>query len=241
MRRCHNCGLSIGDTATFCATCGASAPAAATCKLCHATVPDAGPGRSLRDLPRARRGVSSPKRPMPGPRVRRGRGPPTADVATVATVANAIYSAVADEATCPECAAMDGRETPDVGTAAGWVPNPRCSASGRLPLRGLLRARVAGRRRGDRLCRLRRPARGWRSRRPRSPLSTTSSSTGARRSTAGSRTRPSGSAGRAPARRPSHTRRPRSTNRRSSSCSPAARPRSTSARCAVTCRWPSTV
>jgi len=43
------------------------------------------------------------------------------------TIVNAIYSALADESTCPACAAMDGRETNDAATAAGWAPNPHCA------------------------------------------------------------------------------------------------------------------
>jgi tetratricopeptide (TPR) repeat protein len=128
MRRCHNCGLSIGDTATFCATCGEPTPAAAACRLCR----DAAPALGRDDLCETcseRIGLlvaeAPDKRPMAS---LAGRGP-VAGPARI-TVANAIYSAVADEATCPECAAMDGRETTDIETAAGWAPNARCSAPG---------------------------------------------------------------------------------------------------------------
>ncbi len=128
MRRCHNCGLSIGDTATFCATCGEPAPAAAACRLCR----DAAPALGRDDLCEtcseriALLVAEAPdERPMAS---LAGRGP-VAGPAHI-TVANAIYSAVADEATCPECAAMDGRETTDIETAAGWAPNARCSAPG---------------------------------------------------------------------------------------------------------------
>ncbi len=34
MKYCHDCGLSIGETATFCATCGALVPSAPPCTLC---------------------------------------------------------------------------------------------------------------------------------------------------------------------------------------------------------------
>jgi len=128
MRRCHNCGLSIGDTATFCATCGTPAPAAATCRLCHGAASDLG----AEDLcASCQKGVDLLVAATPDERPAvslAGHG--SADDEVRATVANAIYSAVADEATCPECAAMDGRETTDVATAAGWAPNPRCSAPG---------------------------------------------------------------------------------------------------------------
>ncbi len=42
------------------------------------------------------------------------------------TASNAIYSALADDDTCPECRAMDGRETSDIAAAAGWAPNRQC-------------------------------------------------------------------------------------------------------------------
>jgi hypothetical protein len=42
------------------------------------------------------------------------------------TASNAIYSALADDDTCPVCRAMDGRETGDIAAAAGWAPNRRC-------------------------------------------------------------------------------------------------------------------
>jgi hypothetical protein len=44
------------------------------------------------------------------------------------TIANAIYSALADDGTCPACRAMDGRETTDIAVAATWAPNPSCSS-----------------------------------------------------------------------------------------------------------------
>lgn len=124
MRRCHNCGLSIGDTATFCATCGAPVPAAAACTLCGRAAPDAGPD-GLCETCRERIGLLVAPAPDDRPAVTAARG---GDDATHVTVANAIYSAVADETTCPACAAMDGRETTDAAVAAGWAPNPRCSA-----------------------------------------------------------------------------------------------------------------
>jgi len=127
MRRCHNCGLSIGDTATFCATCGTPAPAPPTCRLCRGAASDLG-ADDLCASCRARVDLLVAATPDERPALSlAGHGP--LDEAQ-ATVANAIYSAVADEATCPECAAMDGRETNDVATAAGWTPNPRCSAPG---------------------------------------------------------------------------------------------------------------
>ena len=126
MRRCENCGLSIGDTATFCATCGAPAPPAASCTLCGAAAPDAGPG-GLCDACRARLELLVAPAPDERPAVSPARA---AGHGTHVTVANAIYSAVADQDTCPACAAMDGRETTDAAVAAGWAPNPHCSAPG---------------------------------------------------------------------------------------------------------------
>jgi zinc-ribbon domain len=128
MRRCQNCGLSIGDTATFCATCGEPVPVAASCRLCHGASPDLAPD-DLCETCRERIALLVAETPDERPAVSlAGRGP-VADAAHV-TVANAIYSAVADEATCPACAAMDGSETSDIAAAEGWAPNARCSAPG---------------------------------------------------------------------------------------------------------------
>ena len=41
-------------------------------------------------------------------------------------IADYVYSALLDGATCSECEAMDGDETTDADTAAGWAPNPSC-------------------------------------------------------------------------------------------------------------------
>jgi hypothetical protein len=128
MRRCQNCGLSIGDTATFCATCGEPAPALAVCRLCRVAAPELGPDDLCKNC-RERIALLVIETSDERPAVSLAARGPAGDAAHV-TVANAIYSAVADEATCPECAAMDGRETTDVETAAGWVPHARCSAPG---------------------------------------------------------------------------------------------------------------
>ena len=128
MRRCQNCGLSIGDTATFCATCGEPAPAVAACRLCREAAPELGPD-DLCTACRERLALLVVEAPGERPAVSlAGRVPGTG--AAQVTVANAIYSAAGDETTCPECAAMDGRETTDIETAAGWAPNARCSAPG---------------------------------------------------------------------------------------------------------------
>ena len=125
MRRCHNCGLSIGDTATFCATCGAPVPPAA-CTLCGGAAPGAG-ADGLCETCRERLALLVAPAPDERPAVSVARG---ADDGAHVTVANAIYSAVADQDTCPACAAMDGRETTDAAVAVGWAPNPHCSAPG---------------------------------------------------------------------------------------------------------------
>jgi ribosomal protein L32 len=127
MKRCHSCGLSIGDTATFCATCGAAVPAQAACPLCGAAAePDEPLGlcracTAVLDLLVSADGAETPALSL-------AAGPLTAEVR--ATVSTAVYSAVADHETCPECAAHDGRETADVDEALAWTPNPRCSAPG---------------------------------------------------------------------------------------------------------------
>jgi tetratricopeptide (TPR) repeat protein len=127
MKRCHSCGLSIGDTATFCATCGAAVPAAAACPLCGAGAASDEPFglcmacAAALALLASSDGAGSPALSLAaGPLAQQAR----------ATVATAVYSAVVDDATCPECAAWDGRETGDVDEARAWAPNPRCSAPG---------------------------------------------------------------------------------------------------------------
>ncbi len=127
MKRCHSCGLSIGDSATFCATCGAAVPAQAACPLCGAAAePDEPLGlcpacRAALDLLVSSDGLEAPALSV-------ATVPLAAETRT--TVATALYSAVADHETCPECAAWDGRETADVDEALAWAPNPRCSAPG---------------------------------------------------------------------------------------------------------------
>jgi hypothetical protein len=126
MKRCHSCGLSIGDTATFCATCGAAVPAAAACPLCGAgAAPDEPSGLCPACAATLALLVSSDGAEPPALSVAAGRLAPQER----ATVGIAVYSAVADDATCPECAAWDGRETGDVDEALAWAPNPRCSAA----------------------------------------------------------------------------------------------------------------
>ncbi len=126
MKHCHDCGLSIGDTATFCATCGALVPSAPPCLLCGRDAAAADDEGGL--CGRCRCAIAL--------FVARGADEPAVSIATSdatdgaghATVANAIYSAVADAHTCPECAAADGRETAEPETAVAWAPNPRCTS-----------------------------------------------------------------------------------------------------------------
>jgi len=127
MKRCHSCGLSIGDTATFCATCGATVSAAAACPLCGAA---AEPADRLGLCPACTAAlallISSDGAEPTALSI--AAGPPAPHERT--TIATAVYSAVADHETCPQCAAWDGRETTDVDEARAWAPNPRCSAPG---------------------------------------------------------------------------------------------------------------
>lgn len=46
-------------------------------------------------------------------------------------IEQAWYSAILDNALCPVCAAMDGRETTDIDEAAAWTPNPECEGGAR--------------------------------------------------------------------------------------------------------------
>ena len=41
-------------------------------------------------------------------------------------IADYVYSALLDGATCEECDGMDGEMTEDAGEAAAWAPNPSC-------------------------------------------------------------------------------------------------------------------
>jgi hypothetical protein len=156
MRFCRDCGLSIGETATFCATCGAVMPVAAP--VADAAAPESVAPSSVS----AATGPAAPAAAPARPACRLcGREEPAVDAAgacpacraaialfvaaepreslavTLATsdvgaggqrltIANAIYSALADEDTCAHCRAMDGRETTDVAVAATWAPNPHC-------------------------------------------------------------------------------------------------------------------
>lgn len=160
MNYCHNCQLSIGETATFCATCGAlvpvgaaaqesaassvepaappaassaasldsSAPAVtgpAACSLCGraATAVEDGVCPACRDdlalfLAAGAEGSGGVSLAGSLPATGRERF----------TVSNAIYSALADDDTCPECRAMDGRETNDLAAAATWAPHRHCQS-----------------------------------------------------------------------------------------------------------------
>ncbi len=140
MRFCRDCGLSIGETATFCATCGAVAPVdapvadAATpesaaserpaCRLCGREEPAVDAAGACPDC-RAAIAVFVAAEPRESLAVTLA----TSDAGAAGqrhTIANAIYSALADDDTCEHCRALDGRETTDVAVAATWAPNPHC-------------------------------------------------------------------------------------------------------------------
>jgi hypothetical protein len=155
MKHCHSCGLSIGETATFCATCGAlvpvseavqpegpAAPApvaptslapeaapetaspAEACRLCGQALPD---GTDHGVCPDCAGCLAEfvVSRPDEAVTVSLAAGDGAGARGRV-TAVNAIYSAIADEDTCPECLGMDGRETADIATATSWAPNARC-------------------------------------------------------------------------------------------------------------------
>ena len=140
MRFCRDCGLSIGETATFCATCGAVAPVdapvadAATpesaaserpaCRLCGREEPAVDAAGACPDC-RAAIALFVAAEPRESLAVTLA----TSDAGAAGqrhTIANAIYSALADDDTCEHCRALDGRETTDVAVAATWAPNPHC-------------------------------------------------------------------------------------------------------------------
>jgi hypothetical protein len=127
MKRCHSCGLSIGDTATFCATCGAAVPPAAACPLCGAAAETDEP-LGLCPTCSAALALLVSCDGAETPALSLAAGPPAAPERV--TIATAVYSAVADHETCPECAAWDGRETDDIDEALAWAPNPLCGAPG---------------------------------------------------------------------------------------------------------------
>jgi hypothetical protein len=121
MKYCHDCGLSIGEKATFCATCGALVPSAPPCTMCGSDADEGGVCPACRAA-LATFVARGPEEPVLS--LAASNSSPDAPLATVAT---AIYSAVADADTCPACAAADGTETDDPAAAAGWAPNPRCT------------------------------------------------------------------------------------------------------------------
>ncbi len=181
MKYCHNCELSIGETATFCATCGALVPVEAATQ--GSAAPPAAPPAAPSAAPPATPSAAPPAAPpsdfrpalvanaaplvSPAPAV---TGPAACrlcgrtatavedgvcpacrdDLALFlamgaegsvgvslagclpatgrerVTVSNVIYSALADDDTCPECRAMDGRETNDLAAAATWAPHRHC-------------------------------------------------------------------------------------------------------------------
>ena len=174
MKYCHSCQLSIGETATFCATCGALVPVGAASPESAAppaepVAPPAAP--SVAPFSEFRPALAVPAAPLVSP-VPAATGPaacrlcgrtatPVEDGVCPAcrddlalffaagaessvgvslacslpatgrerfTVSNAIYSALADDDTCPECRAMDGRETNDLAAAATWAPHRQCQS-----------------------------------------------------------------------------------------------------------------
>ncbi|MGD0997084.1 MAG: hypothetical protein ABR941_02025 [Thermoleophilia bacterium] len=171
MNHCHNCGLSIGETVTFCATCGApvsvavagtalesatppsaqefvtpssvlesvtppsapveadaqstaAAPAMAACRLCGGQLPTID-AAGVCPACRAQVALFVAAESEEPRTVSLATGVPAAGRERV-TVVNAIYSALADDGTCPACRAMDGRETTDAAAAVVWTPNPQC-------------------------------------------------------------------------------------------------------------------
>jgi hypothetical protein len=154
MKYCQNCGLSVGEKATFCATCGALVPVAvaaaadeSAASLLAPAETGRGPSAAAADRPVCRLcGQGTPTLDAEGvcPACRgeialfvafRPEEEPAVSLATSeaaaggerVTIVNAIYSALADDGTCPECGAMDGRETTDIAAAASWAPNSHCS------------------------------------------------------------------------------------------------------------------
>ena len=140
MRACQQCGLSIGDTATFCPVCGALADPG-----------DAPPPPQ----PPSARPVSCALCGHPGPLVdvesfrlcgrcqgqlellvdREPRSGATIRVLTteedarrsVARTVDGRYSSILDGDTCDVCAAMDDRTTTDLDEAQGRTPNKNCT------------------------------------------------------------------------------------------------------------------
>jgi hypothetical protein len=111
-------------TATEAAPAQAAEPAPVACRICGRSVPaseDDDVCHSCRadlDLFVAAGAPESAGVSLAGSAAANGRQRVTAG--------NAIYSALADDDTCPACRAMDGRETSDIAVAAGWAPNRQC-------------------------------------------------------------------------------------------------------------------
>ena len=178
MKYCQNCELSIGETATFCSTCGALVPVGAATQesvappaepaappAAPSAAPPAAPLSDFRPTLVANTApLVSPAPAVTGPAacslcaraataVEDGVCPACRDDLALflaagaegsggvslagslpatgrerVTVSNAIYSALADDDTCPECRAMDGRETNDLAAAATWAPHRHCQS-----------------------------------------------------------------------------------------------------------------
>jgi len=136
MRICDQCGLSMGDSATFCPVCGArpdapSPPASAACAICGHPGPlvdvDGTPlcaaCRGELELLVDRDGHAEVSATAPGSNGQ-------AEMARARTI-RAVYAAQGDHSTCAACGALHGRTTTTASEADSWTPNPACvSAEG---------------------------------------------------------------------------------------------------------------
>lgn len=138
MRACQQCGLSIGDRATFCPVCGtlvgsAGAPSTAEprpaqpvfCALCGHPGPlvDA---ESFRLCLRCHGEVELlvDREPRAGLSISRITTEEDARRSAAQTVRGGYETF---PGACDECAAMAGRTTTDLAEAEGWTPNTQCT------------------------------------------------------------------------------------------------------------------
>ena len=145
MRYCHNCGLSIGENAAFCPTCGAETPTVdlppaggkavsfesqhtQICRLCG----DANlASRQSRDGLCGR--CQAALQGFVGELCQDGGSVPLSESRAAEerqrrqTFAAAIYSCRDDEHTCAACAQMNMQSTTDYELACSWTPNPECT------------------------------------------------------------------------------------------------------------------
>lgn len=140
MRACMHCGLSIGDTATFCTVCGTPAgsghpgpiakplPAQPVlCALCGHPGPLADV-ESFRLCQRCRGELEllTEREPRAGMSIRPITTEEDERRSTARTV-DAVYSALMDGATCKACEEMEGKTTTDLNEAESWTPNRKCT------------------------------------------------------------------------------------------------------------------